>query len=658
MMINYKFISLKIMKHHYKIILFTLCLVSMAGLAQNTNKDFQTTIHLLDYISKDYQAAVQNGKVIDAGEFFEMQEFNDKVFTLIKNSNLQNEAKNPILSSLKDLTLLIKNKASHQEVAVVAGLIRHEIITSTGIKTAPLVWANIENGKNLYVKNCTSCHGVNGGGDGRLAAGLKPAPTNFLNDTLMQEISPFQAYNTIKLGVEGTAMQSFSSFSDKEAWDLAFYIKSLRFEGKFVDQANMQKVFKQVVKKVNLEKVATLSDMELLKHLKLDSSNADLFLTSLRTISPEVTERKNTLDIAKNHLRNALQNYISGKYSIARENALAAYLEGIEPSEARLKANAPTFTASLEQQMFKIRQVIEQNADKSEVEEEINKGITMIGQAEEMMQDKKLSYWLAFVLSASIMLREGLEAFLILALVLSLIRSSGIKKALVWVHGGWITAILLGIGGWFFSDWVIAISGKNREIMEGTISLVAVIVLSVVGFWLHDQSHTKKWKIFIEDRIGKQLKSEKMFGLAFFSFMVVFREVFESILFLQAISLDTQLGSQSSIGLGVLAAFGLIVLFAFLFLKYSRKIPIRQLFRYSAWVIILLALILMGKGIHSLQEAGWLSITGFPFSITIDWLGIFPTIETIVAQLSLLILMSILYYLSNRKSQMDSNINK
>ena len=216
-----------------------------------------------------------------------------------------------------------------------------------------------------------------------------------------------------------------------------------------------------MVKKVNLEKVATLSDMELLKHLKLDSSNADLFLTSLRTISPEVTERKNTLDIAKNHLRNALQNYISGKYSIARENALAAYLEGIEPSEARLKANAPTFTASLEQQMFKIRQVIEQNADKSEVEEEINKGITMIGQAEEMMQDKKLSYWLAFVLSASIMLREGLEAFLILALVLSLIRSSGIKKALVWVHGGWITAILLGIGGWFFSDWVIAISGKT-----------------------------------------------------------------------------------------------------------------------------------------------------------------------------------------------------
>ncbi|MEQ8560466.1 MAG: FTR1 family protein, partial [Cytophagales bacterium] len=110
---------------------------------------------------------------------------------------------------------------------------------------------------------------------------------------------------------------------------------------------------------------------------------------------------------------------------------------------------------------------------------------------EEMMQDKKFNYWLSFALSASIMLREGLEAFLILALILALIRSSGLKKALPWVHGGWITAILLGVAGWFFSDWVIGISGKNREIMEGMISLVAVIVLAFVGFWLHDHSHAK-----------------------------------------------------------------------------------------------------------------------------------------------------------------------
>ena len=89
------------------------------------------------------------------------------------------------------------------------------------------------------------------------------------------------------------------------------------------------------------------------------------------------------------------------------------------------------------------------------------------------------------------MLREGLEAFLIIALILALIKTSGSKKALPYVHCGWIMAILTGIAGWFLSDWIIGISGKNREIMEGLISLVAVIVLAFVGFWLHNHSHSK-----------------------------------------------------------------------------------------------------------------------------------------------------------------------
>ena len=92
-------------------------------------------------------------------------------------------------------------------------------------------------------------------------------------------------------------------------------------------------------------------------------------------------------------------------------------------------------------------------------------------------------------------------------------------------------------------------------------------------------------------------------------------------------------------------------LIAFLFLKYSRKIPIRQLFRYSSWVIILLALILTGKGTHSLQEAGWLSVTGFLGFTNIDWLGVYPTVETLTSQIALLSLMLVLYHFSNTKNK-------
>lgn len=632
-----------------------LCIFPYSAMASKDDSNFQTTIHLLDYISRDYAAAVQNGEVIDEGEFAEMQEFSNKVYVLINESKLPQDNKLLILSQLKKLGKQIEKKAPHKSIYALAQQARQAIIKSTDFKIAPLVWPDLKNGKNLYVQNCTSCHGVNGGGDGKLAAGLKPAPTNFLNANLMQKISPFQAYNTIKLGVEGTAMQSFESLSDKEIWELAFYIKSLRFKIQPDQNTELQKKFDQANITVNLEEVATLSDVELIKRLSNDdSADPELLLTALRTQSPGDNAQKYSLDKARNYLKSALQNYTSGRYSSAREDALAAYLEGIEPSEARLKANAPAFTASLEQQMFKIREVIEKKGDKTQVEKEIDNGLAMLGQAEEMMQDKKFNYWLSFALSASIMLREGLEAFLILALILALIRSAGLKKALPWVHGGWISAILLGVAGWFFSDWLIGISGKNREIMEGMISLVAVIVLAFVGFWLHDHSHAKKWKEFIEEKIGKQLKKDKMFGIAFFSFMVVFREAFESILFLQAISLETQPAHQSSIVLGVLAAFVMIFLFAILFVRYSKKIPVRQLFRYSAWAITLLALILIGKGVHSIQEAGWLSVTGFPVSVSVDWLGIYPTIETISAQVALLLLMLLLYFWSNYKTKIRS----
>ncbi|HBX65341.1 MAG TPA: iron permease, partial [Balneolaceae bacterium] len=203
-------------------------------------------------------------------------------------------------------------------------------------------------------------------GDGRLAAGLKPAPTNFLNANLMQEISPFQAYNTIKLGVEGTAMQSFATLSDKEIWDLAFYIKSLRFTTQADQYTELQQKFDLANNTVNLEEVATLSDVELLKSLRNDySADTELLLTALRTQFPGDNAQKYSLDKARNYLKSALQNYTSGRYSPAREDALAAYLEGIEPSEARLKANAPAFTASLEQQMFEIREIIENKGDKA-----------------------------------------------------------------------------------------------------------------------------------------------------------------------------------------------------------------------------------------------------------------------------------------------------
>lgn len=437
------------------------------------------------------------------------------------------------------------------------------------------------------------------------------------------------------------------NFSTKEKTLLLSHILNLQMliqnkESFLKVDSNIKFLKKEIIKRRGYKTTTTVGT----------DTNGDLkFSTHLESSS------ENSLKIATDYLISALKNYNEGENKTARQNALAAYLEGVEPIEARLRTYAPEFLSKLEQQMLQVRQAIEQNKNKFIVEKEVNGALALIEEANQVMGNSSLSYWLTFILSASILLREGLEAFLIIVLILALTQTSGVKKAKTWIHGGWMVAVAMGTAGWFLSGWLINISGQSREIMEGLISLFAVIILSFVGFWLHNNSHAEKWKTFVEEKIEKQLQKGKMYGLAFFSFMVVFREAFESILFLQAINLETIPLNKSAIGFGVIAAFGLIALLGFLFLRYSKKIPVRQLFRYSSWGISLLAVILLGKGIHSIQESGWISLTESPIFVHIDWLGIYPTIETIVSQLILLCTLLGLYYIGIHKWKLHSNFN-
>lgn len=616
--------------------------------AMEKDDDIQNVIHILEYISKDYAGAVKDGKVYDIIEYDEMQEFSAKLLFMAQKLKLPSAS--PVLSDLQELKDLILNKASGKEVKTIAEKVKWAIIEATNYEAAPLNWPDQTKGKQLYLQNCFQCHGSQGGGNGDLADGLKPAPTNFLNDEVMSRSSPLEAFNSIKLGVEGTAMRPYTELTDEEAWQLAFYVKSLRFRKQDLDSASLRRLFDKEYSKVSLKDIATLSDTDLMEMLDSEKDSPEK-LMALRVLSPSAKSSATGLQIARALLLQSSESYKNGDKKDARQKALSAYLEGIEPVEARLRTIDSEFTSGLEQKMMAVRQAIEKNSNFEEVENKIDTALNAVSRAEKMITDEKLNYWLSFFLATSIMLREGLEAFLIIALILALIRRTPeAKKALPYLHGGWITAVLTGVAGWFLADQIIVISGQNREIMEGTISLLAVIILAFAGFWLHDHSHSKKWKEFIDKKIKARLLSKNMLGLAFFSFMVVFREAFESILFLKAISLENHSGG-SSIGFGVLAAFILIGVLAVLFIKFSKKLPVSQLFRYSSWVTILLAVILLGKGIHSIQEAGWLSVSELPFFFKIDWLGIYPSLESLVSQLVLLCFLILLAYLNNYRER-------
>jgi len=610
------------------------------------SKNLETIIHLLGYISRDYPNGVQDGKIINEQEYEEMLEFSQKVLQLTEKSAVLLKDSPNLISEIRMLIDLIDKKGSESAVNIAAVQIKDEIIQVTGLKTAPGIWPSGLNGQKLFAANCASCHGIKGDGNGLNAVGLDPQPTNFLDNELMREVSAYQAYNTIKLGVPGTAMPAFSNFEENEIWDLAFYVKSLRFDNNRADTAKLRKIFDAQIKKTDLKQLATLSDLELENSLGLKDNSEEL--RALRLLKPAANST-NSLDIARNRLNSAFSKYDQGNYSLAKEDALIAYLEGIEPAESRLCSINPSFTLSLEQQMMRVRQAVSKKGQTQLVQNEIEKALRMIDRSEQMMQGQQLNYWLTFILSLSIMLREGMEAFLVLFIVIVIAKKLRAHKAVPWIHSGWILAVGMGIAGWFLSDYIIKFGGKNREIMEGAISLFAVVILLWAGYWLHSNSNAREWQRFIKEKIGVYLEKDKMFGLAAFSFMVVFREVFEVILFLKAISLEANANNQSAIGLGSLTAVAILFVIAFFFMKYSSKIPIRQLFLYSSWLVVLLAFILTGKGIHSLQESGLISIHALPSWIQADWLGIYAAVESILGQIILIIIVLIAYFYQKKE---------
>lgn len=620
----------------------TVLALALALPAMAANKeDARMMVHLLDYIAVDYTMAVQNGEVISVSEYDEMLEFARTI------KSLSTDAPSAIQSDILLLSELVDNKASSEKISSVASGIKQHVITHYNLEIAPKRWPQIKNGAKLFALHCQSCHGATGLGNGPLAAGLDPSPTNFHEPDKANGLSPFQAYNTIRLGVNNTGMRAFNELSDDEAWDLAFYVLSLPHQK---SEVTLDMVQDELQGKADLSTLASNNNEELISNLALDSLKPSL-VSALRLYPQDLapnTGEVNYLAKARNWVDEAIAAYKNGNADEARTLALTAYLEGVEPVEVQLRANDASLVANIESSMSRMRSAIENGKSLELVQQHAEASKQLLSDAEVMLGEKNFSGWLAFLLSASIILREGLEAFLVVITVLGIIRSLKIKNGAAWVHSGWMAAIAAGFLLWLAADNLFNFSGAQREVMEGAIALFAVGVLLYVGFWMHSKSEANKWQAYVKTKIQGLARKENMLGLAFLSFLVVFREAFESVLFLSALNMEAGEEHQTAFVGGILAAFVALFAISALMLKYSKKIPITQLFKYSALVISFLAVVLVGKGVSALQEAGLIGITSTPFNLRSNLFGIYPAWEPILSQVFIIALIIFLWNLGNK----------
>lgn len=236
-----------------------------------------------------------------------------------------------------------------------------------------------------------------------------------------------------------------------------------------------------------------------------------------------------------------------------------------------------------------------------------------------------------------ILLREGIEALLIILALLTTLNIANQPKAKAWVFTGaglGVAASLLGAIA-LQQLFPVMTAGTQREILEGIVGIIAVLMMLFVGAWLHNKSSLKGWQHFLNTHLNRALAGGSLFSMATLSFLSVFREGAETILFYAGM---LPLMSTRDLLLGIGAALLLLLLFAVIMQKSSRKLPIPQLFKLMTLLIYGLGFKILGVSINALQLTDTLPrhfISALP---NIPEFGLYASVEGLSAQLVYLFL--------------------
>ncbi|WP_336084050.1 FTR1 family iron permease [Thalassospira sp. CH_XMU1448-2] len=260
--------------------------------------------------------------------------------------------------------------------------------------------------------------------------------------------------------------------------------------------------------------------------------------------------------------------------------------------------------------------------------------------------DTQLSSLGAFVQSLAILLREGLEAVLILACMIGALKSNGVKAK---GPNGWVWPITLGItlalaGSfllWFAVGKLFTMSTLQRELLEGGTALVAAAVLFYVTHWIFRKAYVGDWMAEIKHKVAltsdaRKADKQKFLGwftLLSLAFLIVFREGFETVLFYEALLIDAP--TLPVLG-GLFTGTALSLVAAFAILGLETKLPITTFFRTTGILLAILCIMLVGSGIRGLQTAAIMSATPVSWFPDAPWLqlyfGLYPVTETLLAQ--------------------------
>ena len=590
-------------------------------------------LHLLGYLGADYPATVANGRVLDSGEYAEQLEFHAVLQGLVAGLPA-NPGKAALEQGVARLGQSIHARRAGAEVAALARNLAAELVRGYAIRLTPRTVPDPLRGAALFARHCSGCHGVDGRGDGPAAAGLQPPPANMHNAARMDRLSLFDLFNSIGLGVAGTAMPAFAAeLSERERWDLASHVAGLSAAPFVADGIRFS--LEQLVG-VAPEQVAAEQGPEALAAFRAQRAHPPL---------PQ-RDPQQLIAFARDTLGRSLAAYRAGQHAQAYELAVAAYLEGFELVESGLNNVDAGQRKATEKAMMAYRQGVQDGVPAETAAQLLAQAQAALDKSADVLASGQMSPWVSFLSALLILLREGVEAILVLAAILAYLHKTGQDEAARGVHFGWGLALLAGIVTWLVAAYAIDVSGAQRELLEGGSALFASVVLLWVGVWMHDRRHAAAWQDYIKSSL---LGGGGRFGFAVLAFVSIYRELFEVILFYKTLWLQAGPGGHGMLLGGSATALVLLVGLAWAILRGSRRLPLSTFFGINALLLCGLSVVFAGHGVMALQEAGLLKTRPLPF-VDIDWLGIRGDALSLGAQ-GLALLAVALFYLRSWRNE-------
>jgi high-affinity iron transporter len=532
----------------------------------------------------------------------------------------------------------------------------------TGVLTArfavdleqlPAVAPSLARGAEVYRQQCASCHGLTGRGDGPAGRGLTPPPAVLSDAITLGDATPLDYFRRVTIGVAGTAMPAYETrLTAEDRWAAAVYATFLRYPAPAGEVPAGLRSFAAT---------ARMSDRQIAEAIGIAPALAGARVASARAFEMQAhqADAAPVFSLVRAQLESAAALLATGQREAAGTLVFDAYMT-FEQVEAGIRAKAPSLAGNLEAGFTTLRGRAQGGATPDELQAiraELDVGLA---RAERILA-KPLGRAELFVQSFVILLREGLEAILIIGALVAFLVRTGNGRRRRDIHLGVGAGVVVTLLTLVAIETVFQLSPASQEVLEGVTMLAATAVLFYVSYWLLSKLEVAKWNRFVKGKVQDALTSGSALALPSVAFLAVYREGVETVLFYKALLLTGEPGRSLWPVLGGIACAALVLAVIYLLInRFGVKLPLKPFFGVTSAFLYYMAFVFAGKGVAELQGGGVVPVTVISWAPQVERLGIYRTVESLAVQglLAVLLLVALFwtFYLEPRRLRVTQQL--